>query len=99
MDMVRQATPDATISIKWGQPVAEHRGPFCWMRAHSNHVNIGFWRGSQLGDPGQVLEGSGTKMRHVKIHDKASVPMDALKAFVAEAVGLNEQYGNPAMMR
>jgi hypothetical protein len=45
--------------IKWTQPVFwDDNGPFCFIKAHKNHVNIGFWRGVQLKDSKGLLEGS-----------------------------------------
>src|SRR5262245_11802183 len=39
----------------------------CYIGVSSNHVNLGFLRGSELPDPNGVLEGSGKQMRHIKI--------------------------------
>ena len=64
--LIREAAPQAIESIKWGQPVYEHNGPFAWIKAHANHVSCGFWRGAELPDPSKLLEGTGKKMRHVK---------------------------------
>ena len=48
--------------IKWSQPVYEDDfGPFCFMKAHKNHVNIGFWRGAVMNDPENLLEGDGKR--------------------------------------
>ena len=52
--------------IKWSQPVYEDDfGPFCFMKAHKNHVNIGFWRGAVMNDHENLLEGDG-KRRHIE---------------------------------
>ncbi len=93
--IVREAAPRATESIKWAQPVYEDNGPFCWIKAHTGHVNIGFWRGAQLTDPKGLLEGDGDRMRHVKIANPKDINRTALKAFVREAVKLNWTLGNP----
>src|SRR5690348_571917 len=49
-DLVRSAAPQAVESIKWAQPVYEERGPFAYVRAVGDHVNLGFWRGNELDD-------------------------------------------------
>ena len=65
--IVHEAAPDAVESIKWAQPVYETNGPFCYMKAFKNSVNFGFWRGVDLEDPVGLLQGTGEKMRHVKL--------------------------------
>jgi hypothetical protein len=34
---------------------------------HWSHVNVGFFYGAMLADPAGLLEGSGKRMRHVKL--------------------------------
>jgi hypothetical protein len=63
--LVMDAAPQAVASVKWGQPVFEHRGPFAFIRPAARHVTLGFWRGTELSDPRGLLEGSGDRMRHV----------------------------------
>src|SRR4051812_43119370 len=65
--LVREAAPEATESIKWAQPVYEIDGPFAYLRASSAHVTLGFWRGTELSDPGGLLIGEGDRMKHLKV--------------------------------
>lgn len=48
-----------------------------------NHVNLGFYYGTNLYDPSGLLEGTGKSLRHVKIrlrHDVAKTePRDLLQ--------------------
>jgi hypothetical protein len=39
---------------------------FAYVNAFSAHVNVGFYEGAALPDPG-LLEGTGKRMRHVKL--------------------------------
>jgi hypothetical protein len=92
--VVRHA-PQATLAIKWGQPVWEHNGPFAWAKPSSNHFSVGFWRGADLEDPGGHLEGSGNRMRHVKITSAEQLSELPIESYVKQAVALNEANGNP----
>jgi hypothetical protein len=58
-------------------------------------VNFGFWRGIDLDDPSGLLEGSGDKMRHVKISGPDDVKAIEFKRFVKEAIELNQLKGDP----
>ncbi len=41
---------------------------FAYVGAFSAHINTGFFHGAFLPDPFELLQGSGKRMRHVKIH-------------------------------
>jgi hypothetical protein len=98
-DLVDDAAPGATGTIKWAQPVWESNGPFAYVKAFGRSVNIGFWRGVQLDDPGGILEGEGDRMKHLTLHEGDEIPSDALAAFVRQAVELNREHGSPARPR
>jgi len=94
-DVVKAAAPSASESIKWGQPVYEHKGPFAYIKAHAAQVNFGFWRGAELEDTKRMLQGEGERMRHVKILETHVIDDVALAAFVKQAVALNDKKGDP----
>jgi hypothetical protein len=93
--LVREAAPAATESIKWAQPVYGDNGPFCYIRAFKKHVNFGFWRGVELPDEAGILQGSGDKMRHVKLTAMEDIQREPFQALVREAVELNRRKGDP----
>jgi len=92
--LTKRAAPDATLSIKWAQPVFELNGPFAYIKPAKAHVTFGFWRGAELGDPAGVLEG-GDRMKHVRIPADEPLNEARLAAFVREAVALNRAKGDP----
>ena len=94
-DVVREAAPDAEEAIKWSQPVYSHNGPFCYFKAFKKHINFGFWRGAQMSDPSSLLQGTGGKMRHVKITSLDDIQPDVFKTLVRTAVELNQTHGDP----
>lgn len=58
---------------------------FGYVNAFSAHVNIGFFQGATLDDPAGLLEGSGKRMRHVKLRPQQSIDATALEALIAAA--------------
>jgi len=84
-----------TSSIKWNQPVFEAGGPLAFVRVAKAHVTLGFWRGGELKDPKGLLEGSGTRMAHVKIAEGDALDSKSIAAFLKEAVKLNKAKGDP----
>ena len=93
--IILQAAPQARESIKWAQPVYESSGPFAYMKAFKKAVNFGFWRGIDLDDPKGILEGSGDKMRHVKLTSLEDIDAAQFADFVRQAVKLNQVKGDP----
>lgn len=52
--------------------------PFAYVGAFTRHVNVGFFMGAFLPDPCGLLQGTGKRMRHVKLHPGVQVDSDAL---------------------
>jgi hypothetical protein len=40
---------------------------FAYVNVFTAHVNVGFFHDASLSDPAQILQGSGKRMRHVKL--------------------------------
>jgi hypothetical protein len=98
-EVVKEGAPHSAVGIKWAQPVWEWNGPMIWMKAYPKHVDIGFWRGTEMDDPKKVLTGDGERMRHIKITSVDGIPADALRELVKQAVKLNTAKGNPTLER
>jgi hypothetical protein len=94
-EQVRKAVPDAKEAFKWSQPVYEVNGPFCYIKAFNKYVNFGFWRGVELDDPLELLEGSGDKMRHVKLASVKDIRKKAFQDYLRAAADLNRKKGDP----
>lgn len=94
-EIVRSAAPRAVESIKWGQPVYESDGPFCYIRAFASSINLGFWRGKSLAHLDDAIVGGGEKMGHFRIGSPADIRPDAFARVIREAVQLNARHGDP----
>jgi hypothetical protein len=93
--IVLKAAPGAVEAIKWSQPVYSTKGPCVYMKAFKSAVNLGFWWGVHLNDPKGLLQGTGDKMRHVKLTSLDDIDEQALADLVRQAVELNETRGDP----
>ena len=58
---------------------------FAYVGVYSAHVNVGFFHGATLSDPSGLLQGTGKRMRHVKLRPGADLDVDALDALVSSA--------------
>ena len=67
---------DVLEMIHDGCPVVCVRDvPFAYVNVFKTHASVGFFLGAALKDPARLLEGSGRRMRHVKL--RPGVPLDA----------------------
>jgi uncharacterized protein YdeI (YjbR/CyaY-like superfamily) len=97
--LVHAACPEVEETIKWGFPHFEYKGILCSMAAFKSHCAFGFWRGTELDDPHQLLSRIGeTAMGQLgKIRDVADLPPDEIfTAYIHEAMRQKEQPRPPA---
>ena len=59
--------------------------PFAYVGVFKAHANIGFFLGSQLRDPKRLLQGTGKRMRHVKVKPGEKLDSAALTALIDAA--------------
>jgi hypothetical protein len=65
---MRECGEDVGEQMHDGCPVAcIENAPFGYVNSFKFHVNVGFFYGAALADPAGLLEGSGKRMRHVKL--------------------------------
>ena len=84
--IIRKAIPKVTESIKWGTPVYEAHRLVCAIRTSHDYVAVQFYTsGTKLHDPHGLLEGTGKKMRHVKIRSKADIRKKLFTSWIKQA--------------
>jgi len=65
---MRRCGDDVRELMHDGCPVAcVEDVPFGYVNSFKSHVNVGFFYGAAIEDPARLLEGSGKRMRHVKL--------------------------------
>ncbi len=89
-NLVVEAEPDLSEAIKWGNPTYEKQGRVCYLAATKSYVSLGFFNGAGLTDPHGSIEGTGKKMRHVKVRALTDIDQQRFSAWVREAVALNQ---------
>jgi len=56
-----------------------------YVNVFKSHVNVGFFTGAFLDDPENLLEGSGKRMRHVKVRPGEAINETALNQLIENA--------------
>lgn len=85
-DIIRECGDDVRELLHDGHPTAcVGEAAFAYVNAFTGHVNVGFFRGAELEDPVQLLEGTGKYMRHVKLRPESNVDATALTKLIKTA--------------
>ncbi len=83
---MRRCGDDVRELMHDGCPVAcVEDAPFGYVNTFKSHVNVGFFYGALLDDPAGLLEGSGKRMRHVKIKPGAAFDTRCLRNLIDAA--------------
>ena len=85
--------PGACETVRLGDHAATYGvGPrkmldgYAYIMPHARWVNLGFYQGAALPDPEGLLEGTGARLRHVKVRTVEEAERPALRALLAAAL-------------
>jgi hypothetical protein len=85
-ETMRSCGDDVRELLHDGHPTAcVGDAAFGYVNAFKAHVNVGFFRGTELSDPKGLLEGTGKFMRHVKLSPERDVDDGALRNLIQTA--------------
>jgi hypothetical protein len=83
---MRDCGDDVRELIHDGCPVAcVENAPFGYVNSFKSHISVGFFRGAELKDPAGLLEGTGKRMRHVKLRPDRPGEAGALRDLIVAA--------------
>jgi uncharacterized protein YdeI (YjbR/CyaY-like superfamily) len=90
-ELVHQAWPEITETLKWSMPAFEYKGIVCGMASFKNHCAISFWKESLLGSDAFPAEKTamGSFGRVTSLDDLP--PDNVMIGLIQRAVELNEK--------
>ena len=59
--------------------------PFGYVNVFTSHVNVGFFQGAGLPDPARLLQGTGKRMRHVKLRSGTAIDAESIRMLIEAA--------------
>lgn len=90
--LIREIHPEACEVVRLGDRAATYGcGPrkmidgYAYILPYRSWVNLGFYRGTSLTDPEKLLEGTGARMRHVKMRTVEDVERPGVRELIREA--------------
>ena len=85
-EVMRNCGDDVRELLHDGHPTAcVGDAAFAYVSAFKAHVNVGFFRATEIADPEGLLEGTGKFMRHVKLTPERPVDTAALTTLIQAA--------------
>lgn len=90
--VILEIHPEACEVVRLGDRAATYGcGPrkmidgYAYILPYRSWVNLGFYRGTSLTDPEKLLEGTGVRMRHVKMRTVEDVERPGVRGLIREA--------------
>ena len=85
--------------IKWGNLVYLARGPVLMIRAETERVLIGFWRGQRLRElESRLRPGGKYEMATIELRRDALIAPATVRRLAAAAARLNQTLGDPTQL-
>ena len=92
--MFLEAGPDLRESIKWGNPCFEKKVRTFYIASQADkYVTLGLWQGALLPNLDGLIEGTGKRMRHVKIRTAEELENPKVGRIIREAVEIDGAEG------
>ena len=87
--VIRNASRELTEEVKWGFPCYTADGKcVCGFMDMKTSINFVLYRGAELDDPDNLIEGTGKLMRHVKLFMPRDINKPAFTKFIKESIRL-----------
>ena len=83
---------------KWGVPNFHYQGIICWMAYFQHHIGINFFKGALINDTYSLFDltnGDIKGNRIMKIKSQSDLNTEAIRAYVKDAILLNEKGSKP----
>lgn len=85
-ETIKQCGEDVDAIFHDNYPIGcVDEAPFAYVNVYTAHVNVGFFYGSELPDPHDLLEGTGKRMRHVKLRTAAEIPSEQIRELITHS--------------
>jgi hypothetical protein len=83
--IVKKTAPEFETFVKWGQGCwILDNAPKVFIHAAEDHLQLGFYAGSRLKDPGNLLIGNGKHVRHAKVFTAKDIRPNEFAAFIKQ---------------
>ncbi|MFW5967714.1 MAG: DUF1801 domain-containing protein [Persicimonas sp.] len=90
-ELIHEHADGLVEPVKWGKPNFSRDGDNLFYLAESkDHVKFALFEGADLPNPNGIVEGTGKKMRHIKVHSLEELDEAAIAGLIEAAVSRSE---------
>ncbi len=88
--LVLEIEPGIEEGLKWGSPTfVKDRANRIYISDHERYIRLGFYNGASLANADGLVEGTGKRLRNIKVRSIGDPPLDALRVHVAESIAMD----------
>lgn len=69
-------------SVAYGIGLKKMSEAYCYIMPQKDYLNLGFYHGTSLDDPDGLLEGTGNKLRHIKLRSIETAKQDNVMTLI-----------------
>ena len=85
--LVKKTAPRLTETVKWGNGCwLGEEWPVIFLHAKDDHLQFGFFGGTGLSDPHNLLQGNGKHVKHIKVYTISDIDEAAFSRLIRQAV-------------
>ncbi|MEE9429494.1 MAG: DUF1801 domain-containing protein [Melioribacteraceae bacterium] len=81
-ELIHKSVAGVSEQIKWGFPVFKKTKDFVYLRFSKKHITLGFFNIAKIADPNNLLEGSGSTLKHIKIKNVNEINKEILSEWL-----------------
>ena len=86
LDAIKKCGNDVEIILHDNYPIGcVDNAPFAYVNVYTSHVNVGFFYGTELPSKSGLLEGTGKRMRHIKLKPNLKSEDEAILSLISES--------------
>jgi hypothetical protein len=85
--VIDSVAPEWETVVKWGQGCwTEGKNHKVFVHCKPDHIQLGFYAGSQLNDPQKLLQGNGKFVKHVKVFSSGDIDNKAFESLIRQLI-------------
>lgn len=85
--VIGDIAPKLDTTVKWGQGCwTENKNHKFFIHCKQDHIQFGFYIGSTLRDPKNLLQGTGKFVKHIKLFSSKDIDEIALKNLIKQVI-------------
>lgn len=86
--LIKKVAPSCTAIVKWGQGCwVQGDTPKIYIHTELDHIQFGFYAGSLLNDPQQLLVGTGKYVRYMKVRTVQDIDVEVFSYLIKQVTG------------